>query len=301
MRRILYKNVLLIFLALGLLYLLYEQSTERRVSYQHELSHQTQVKRTHHEEQNHRDGQGFVTLPAEMPRRKVSIPPGCRQVHCREYLSASDNTRWKKCSQKVASTFKASEVKPGECRFMNGTGREPVALLSHPGSGNTWLRILLEKTTGICTGAIYCDVDLRAQGFVGEGVRGASVVAVKSHDSSAPWEASSACDGHADRFCYGSAILLVRNPYDAFVAEWNRQLTEHLLKPARADHQQGHINAVPDFYFCETHKRIAWNYKLHYAVVAAPAFTEGRGQSEQGAWYIRFRNRLLLIIHTSEC
>ena len=33
--RILYKYVLLIFSALGLLYLVYEQSTERRVSYQH--------------------------------------------------------------------------------------------------------------------------------------------------------------------------------------------------------------------------------------------------------------------------
>ena len=39
--------------------------------------------------------------------------------------------------------------------------------------------------------------------------------------------------------------------------------------------------------------------------VAAPTFTKGRGQTEQGApkraWYIRFRNCLLLIILTSEC
>lgn len=261
-RRTLCKNVLFALSALGLLYLLYAKSTERSVSYQHEPSHRTQVKRTPQEPPN-TDGQGviktingFVTYPTEMSRRKLEIPPGCRQAHCKEYLSASDNKRWKKCFQKVASTFKTSEVKQGECRFMNRTGKEPVALLSHPGSGNTWLRVLLEKTTGICTGAIYCDVDLRAQGFVGEGVRGASVIAVKSHDSSAPWEESSACDGDTDRFCYGSAILLVRNPYDAFVAEWNRQVTEHLLKPARADHQQGHINAVPDVYFCETHRPI---------------------------------------------
>ena len=52
-----------------------------------------------------------------------------------------------------------------------------------------------------------------------------------------------------------------------------------------------------------THFSCAW-HGLHQTVwpslVAAPAFTEGRGQSEQGAWFIRFRNHLLLIIHTSE-
>ncbi len=35
---------------------------------------------------------------------------------------------------------------------MNGTGRSAVALVSYPGSGNTWLRGLLEQVTGICTG-----------------------------------------------------------------------------------------------------------------------------------------------------
>ena len=38
------------------------------------------------------------------------------------------------------------------CHFMNGTNRAPVALVSFPGSGNTWVRGLLEQATGICTG-----------------------------------------------------------------------------------------------------------------------------------------------------
>ncbi len=42
--------------------------------------------------------------------------------------------------------------KEGKCHFMNGTGRAAVALVSYPGSGNTWLRGLLEQVTGICTG-----------------------------------------------------------------------------------------------------------------------------------------------------
>ena len=54
---------------------------------------------------------------------------------------------------------------------------------------------------------------------------------------------------------------------------------------------------------------IPWNkirlHRRYVSAAAAPAFTEGRGQSEQGApkgaCYIRFRNCLLLIIDTSEC
>ena len=40
----------------------------------------------------------------------------------------------------------------GTCVFMDGSKRAPVALVSFPGSGNTWARGLLESATGICTG-----------------------------------------------------------------------------------------------------------------------------------------------------
>ena len=40
----------------------------------------------------------------------------------------------------------------GSCHFINGNKRAAVALASFPGSGNTWVRQLLEKATGICTG-----------------------------------------------------------------------------------------------------------------------------------------------------
>ncbi len=42
----------------------------------------------------------------------------------------------------------------GSCHFVNGTSRQPVALASFPGSGNTWVRGLLEKVTGVCTGEL---------------------------------------------------------------------------------------------------------------------------------------------------
>ena len=45
-----------------------------------------------------------------------------------------------------------ADAKPGPCHFINGTKRAAVALASFPGSGNTWVRGLLEKATGVCTG-----------------------------------------------------------------------------------------------------------------------------------------------------
>lgn len=36
----------------------------------------------------------------------------------------------------------------------------PVLLLSLPGSGNTWVRLLLEYSVGIYTGSIYTDLNL---------------------------------------------------------------------------------------------------------------------------------------------
>lgn len=35
---------------------------------------------------------------------------------------------------------------------MDGEKRAPVGLVSFPGSGNTWIRAILEAATGICTG-----------------------------------------------------------------------------------------------------------------------------------------------------
>ena len=45
-----------------------------------------------------------------------------------------------------------TDAKPGPFHFINGTRRAAVALTSFPGSGNTWVRGLLEKATGVCTG-----------------------------------------------------------------------------------------------------------------------------------------------------
>ena len=78
----------------------------------------------------------------------------CNQTeYCEEYLSPEEKTHFTQCSNRcVNSSKKYGPEMDGVCHFMNGRGRLPVALVSFPGSGNTWTRGLLEKVTGVCTG-----------------------------------------------------------------------------------------------------------------------------------------------------
>ena len=57
-----------------------------------------------------------------------------------------------------------------------------VAIVSFPGSGNTWVRYLLQQLTGTLTGSIYDDADLKFNGFQGESHKGGDVIAVKTHE-----------------------------------------------------------------------------------------------------------------------
>lgn len=77
---------------------------------------------------------------------------GCTMLPCLQYLSLPERNIYKKC-QKKATPHKASHGPPTcQCKFRDGAGKKRVALVSLPGSGNTWVRGLLEKATGVCTG-----------------------------------------------------------------------------------------------------------------------------------------------------
>ena len=56
-----------------------------------------------------------------------------------------------------------------------------TALASFPGSGNTWVRYLIQHATGYATGCIYLDRGLQQGDFPGEGIFDGSVIAVKTH------------------------------------------------------------------------------------------------------------------------
>ena len=164
----------------------------------------------------------------------------CADTLCYEYLSREDQKHFAYC-------LKRSSVRKetASCRFMNGTGRAPVALASFPGSGNTWVRGLLQRATGVCTGGIYCDKALRVADHPGESIRSGAVLVVKTHDPLPRWTGGKYLRFHPYMDQYGkpeniplfqSAILLIRNPFHALVSEWNRIGTEKEL-----DSHTGHV------------------------------------------------------------
>ena len=85
-----------------------------------------------------------------------------------------------------------------------------VGLVSFPGSGNSWVRQLLETSTGVYTGSVYCDHAYIEAGMIGEGVRSRNVIAVKSHSC-------------MNNFGYSKRIYVVRNPFNAIFANFNRK------------------------------------------------------------------------------
>lgn len=92
-----------------------------------------------------------------------------------------------------------------------------TALASYPGSGNTWLRHLLQQSTGIATGSEYVDLSLKHRGFPGEGINNASVLVIKTHEY-----------GNETLNKYHKAVLLIREPKEALLAEFNRRYGGHL-------------------------------------------------------------------------
>ena len=89
----------------------------------------------------------------------------------------------------------------------------------------------------INAGALYCDKVLRARGFPGEFIRGSSVIAVKTHGVKGLFT-----HGQLPRrvFNYapvfGAAILLVRDPKSALVAEWHRERSKRLTNATTSNH-----------------------------------------------------------------
>ncbi len=91
-----------------------------------------------------------------------------------------------------------------------------VALSSIPGSGNTWVRYLLQQATGIYTGSVYHDPGLKKAGFGGEKVVDSTVLSIKTHS--------------AGEEKFDQAIVIVRHPKEAILAEFNWEYSRKSLK-----------------------------------------------------------------------
>ncbi|KAK7474345.1 hypothetical protein BaRGS_00034393 [Batillaria attramentaria] len=110
-----------------------------------------------------------------------------------------------------------------------------TALASVPGSGNTWLRHLLQQATGIMTGSMYNDSTLYTSGFPGEGVNNGSVLVVKTHSSDPEVRGQ-----------FRRAILLLRQPHAAILSEFHRQHGGHLGHASRQHFDEDWETFVPE-------------------------------------------------------
>ena len=115
-------------------------------------------------------------------------------------------------------------------RFLSARGANVTLLSSYPGSGNTWVRHLVELGTRAYTGSAYNDTSL-AREFRGEGRWDASVVAVKTHyPCGGCWKVPPAYEEYVAEPMTGrrsyaastASVLILRNPFDAILSEFNR-------------------------------------------------------------------------------
>lgn len=199
-----------------------------------------------------------LSHPPSSSKRLAFQQPNCEKPHCAEFLSRADENRQKACNMEVFKNNRdvhpkqlQSMILENDCNFMDGKGRAPVALVSAEGSGNTWVRGLLEKATGICTGFNFCDYIMRMKGFIGDNINSGSVLVVKTHMDKPQWIGNTKIFNRFEAK-YGSAIFLLRNPYDSLIAEWNRRLTNDIMIKRKMPHNESHTNVAPKEIWCES-------------------------------------------------
>ena len=198
-------------------------------------------------------GGDFQNINSKVAQDLISrIKVNCRDNICSEFVTKTDKPHFDYCIKKTWKLrSKYREPRDSVCRFVNGTGRNPIALASFPGSGNTWVRGLIQGITGLCTGAIYCDRTLRQTGFPGESIRSGIVLVVKTHHDDPRWTgihySESAPFSYFKKVehipMHSAAIFILRNPFDSLVSEYSRLL--------RVEQPDSHINLPEREYFSE--------------------------------------------------
>ena len=102
-----------------------------------------------------------------------------------------------------------------------------TALVSYPGSGNTWVRYLIEGATGVFTGSVFDDTSLVGEGHWGEERKwddGSTIVQKTHHRALYLYK----YEGYGLKWKKeqvkgfgGRGVVLVRNPYKAILSYWN--------------------------------------------------------------------------------
>ena len=103
-----------------------------------------------------------ISTESEALDIQLNTDYSCSDRICFNLLSRTEKELYSKCYNKTIlpkTARKFGAITNGNCHFQNGKGRYSVGLGSFQGSGNTWLRGLLERATGICTGIVLLIVD----------------------------------------------------------------------------------------------------------------------------------------------
>lgn len=196
-------------------------SAMKRLIHHHKVNSQQGNRSRHHTVANMTSIKLVPTSQQMAISHNALCPHPSSHSQCIEFLSHTELAMYKDCQARMAKWHIGKEC---QCQFMNTSGHSQVALVSLPGSGNTWLRGLLERATGVCTGSLFCDKTLRSSGMCGEGLRD-GVLVVKTHDTRLQWTNVMYKSGmwSDSRPFFDAAVLLVRSPFRAVIAEWNRQ------------------------------------------------------------------------------
>ena len=123
-------------------------------------------------------------------------------------------------------------------RFVVRHSLQTRALVSYPGSGNSWTRYLLEASTGVFTGSIYNNQGIVAAGLYGESrpYNDGSTILQKTHHmmpQSKMFELSWR-QQHIKQFG-GRGVLVIRNPYKSIVSFYNFAKTGSQTKSVSAE------------------------------------------------------------------
>ena len=101
------------------------------------------------------------------------------------------------------------------------------------------------------TGSMTCDATLFEGGFCGEGLQGTNLLAVKIHGVAPQWRRGKVDNSH--KFWFDKVIFLIRNPFRANIAEFNRRMSK---KCASDQIGSSHVKYV-------TSKGFFGKYKYH--------------------------------------
>ena len=144
-----------------------------------------------------------------------------REMELKNLKSEIAQNQFLKCAAKQLIVSNVSMHLPPihqHCTKMSFKNSGPVvALASYPGSGNSWVRQLLESSTGVYTGTVYCDKSYIEVGMIGEGITTNNVIAIKTHYPYTRVKKQMNPD---------KVIYIVRSPFKCILSENNRRLVK---------------------------------------------------------------------------